>query len=228
MVMLGVVAKYYIVKEKIPDIYRVHKSDVEGFFISNLRSHFQESISQFRATELYENRIQVSQAMQQTCENVCKQNLRGFLSCWRIEMLDVELDAKIEAQNIREQVEKQKQRTEHMKQNASLIRTSATVMASDFDRQIKVVEAQAQAQAFNITAEAKANAKYMKHASRAQALAIIQDTLRVGGIPMSSSDLLQYLEKLAMMENPKGPIMYGDFQSATIFMPTGTKVKSEL
>merc|ERR1719491_154187 len=57
MVNLGVVAKYHIVKDKVDDIYRVYKCDVEGFFISNLRSEFQEVVSKFRATQLYEDRI---------------------------------------------------------------------------------------------------------------------------------------------------------------------------
>merc|ERR1740139_722442 len=36
MVNLGIVTQYSIVREKIPEIYRLYKDDVEEFFISNL------------------------------------------------------------------------------------------------------------------------------------------------------------------------------------------------
>ncbi len=76
------------------------------------------------------------------CEDACTNNVHGYLTCWSIELLEVDLDVKIEAQSIREQLEKQKQQTDRMIQNASLIRTETEVTVSNFARQVRVVESE--------------------------------------------------------------------------------------
>merc|ERR1719221_209927 len=76
MVGLGVVAEYHVVQEQIPEIYRHYLQDYETFFINNLRSAFQVLIGGFRATELYTERLKVSQGMFDTCKRVCAENLK--------------------------------------------------------------------------------------------------------------------------------------------------------
>jgi len=218
MVRIGVVAKYFIQKEKLPEIYRTYKMNVEGFFISNLRSQLLATTAHFRATQLYEDRIEVAKALFETCKKVCREDLHDFLGCWRIDLLEVDLDPKIEAANIKEQVEKQKQRTEKMKQNASLIRSGTAVIESDFDRQIQVVQARAKAQAYNLTSQASANATLLTQETRAKALQIIQTTVTDGATTMTREQLLDYLEKLALIESPQGSMVYGNFESASVFL----------
>merc|ERR1719162_2509818 len=111
--------------------------------------------------------------LRQMCKNVCENDLRGFISCWRIELHDVDLNLKIEQANIRQQVEKQKQQTERMIQNASLIRAETEVIVSDYARQVRIVEAGANAKAYNIPQEATSNAAYTQQQARADALKII-------------------------------------------------------
>mmetsp|Transcript_11979 Transcript_11979/g.42806 ORF Transcript_11979/g.42806 Transcript_11979/m.42806 type:complete len:358 (-) Transcript_11979:189-1262(-) len=223
MVKLGLVTQYQINKEHLSDIYRTFKLDIEGYFISNLRSQIQETIAQFRATELYENRIMVADSLMKMCQDVCKADLKGYLTCWRIDLLEVGLDQKIEDANIREQVEKQKQKTEMMIQQASLIRAESEVIEADYARLITVVDGNATAQAYSLTQEAVANALNAEQLARAEALAIIQSKVTSGTLKMTTAQQLQYLEKLTLIENPGGGMVYGDFNSASVFMP-----KSEL
>eukprot|EP00440_Ansanella_granifera_P051938 gb/GFBE01056311.1/.p1 GENE.gb/GFBE01056311.1/~~gb/GFBE01056311.1/.p1 ORF type:complete len:389 (+),score=98.15 gb/GFBE01056311.1/:1-1167(+) len=234
MVELGVVAQYRVVKDKIPDIYQTYKTDYEAFFISNLRSALQGIISTYKATELYTNRDEVDQSLYTTCQQVCEQNLKGYLSCWGIQLMEVNLDERIETANIRQQVEMQKQATENMKQKASLIRAKTQVLESDFDRQVKLVNVEADASAVNITKKAASDAEYNMAQARAEALNIIQNTVKNGFMPLSKLEILKYLESNALIDSSQGALVYGDFQSATIFAksdasaPAGARGLQEL
>lgn len=220
MVELGIVAQYTVVREKIPQIYQTYKTEYEGFFISNLRSALQSTVAEFKATELYTDRFKVSTALLETCKDVCRGNLQGFLSCWGIQLLDVRLDQRIENANVRQQVEMQKQATEEMKQKASLIRAKTTVLEADFDRQVKLVNVEADAAAVNITRKAEADAAYNMQEARAEVLRTVQNTVKSGFAPLTNSELLKYMEQGALIEATAGPMIYGDFQSATVFTQT--------
>lgn len=221
MVRLGIVAQYQIVKEYVPAIYQTFKLDIEGYFVSNLRSSIQETLATFRATELYEDRLRVRSDLMKMCSDTCAKDLKGYLTCWSIELLEVELDAKIETQNIREQVEKQKQQTEMMIRNASLIRATTEVMVSDFARQVRMVDAAAEAKAYNITQEAKSLAAFAQQQARAQALTVIKNEVVAGAISMSGDEQLNYLEKLALIADPQGAMVYGKFESASVLLRNG-------
>eukprot|EP00439_Symbiodinium_sp_Y106_P021140 s2775_g2.t1 len=221
MVELGIVAQYTVVREKIPQIYQTYKTEYEGFFISNLRSALQSTVAEFKATELYTDRFKVSTALLATCKVVCHGNLQGFLACWGIQLLEVRLDQRIESANVRQQVEMQKQATEEMKQKASLIRAKTTVLEADFDRQVKLVNVEASAAAVNITRKAEADAAYNMQEARAEVLRTIQNTVKSGFAPLTNSELLKYMEQGALIESTAGPMIYGDFQSATVFTQTG-------
>jgi len=228
MVTLGIVAQYRFVKDKLGDIYREFNKNIESYFISNLRSSIQETISTFRATELYENRVNVTNSLLQMCHDVCKGDLHGFLTCWRLDLLTVALDSKIESANIREQVEKQKQETERMIQNASLIRAETEVIVSDFQRQIQVIDATAAAKAYNITNQARAEAALAEQEARATALRVVQDTVTAGPVVMTQDQQLNYLEKLALIDDPKSAMVYGDFQTASVFYENSKPAVHEL
>jgi len=217
MVELGMVAQYQVVQEKIPEIYKTYKTDYEGFFISNLRSALQATIANFKATELYTKRPEVADSLRSTCTKVCRDNLQGFLTCWGIQLMTVSFDPRIETANVRQQVEMQRQATESMKQKASLIRAKTTVLEADFDRQVKIVNVEADAAAVNITRKAKADAEYNMQQARADSLTTIQNTVKNGFAPLSSQELLQYLQSHALIENTGGAMVYGDFSSATVF-----------
>lgn len=226
MVELGMVAQYQVVRDKIPEIYQTYKTDYEGFFISNLRSALQATIAKYKATELYTQRPEVAKSLKTTCTKVCEQNLQGFLTCWGIQLLTVSFDDRIETANVRQQVEMQKQATESMKQKASLIRAKTTVLEADFDRQVKIVNVEADAAAVNITKKAKADAEYNMQQARAESLTSIQNTVKNGFSPLSGQELLQYLESNALIENTGGAMVYGDFASATVFAGDSSKMKS--
>lgn len=218
MVNLGIVAKYHIRQDKIPEIYRLYKDGIEEFFVSNLRSELQQTIANFPATALYQRRGQVDAALERACEKVCREHIHDYIACWYINLLDVELAAQIEAMNIREQVEKQKQRTELMRRNATLIRTDMEVLSADFDRQQVVVEARAAAAAYNITNEAEADAQAMWNKAGGESLDAIQEEMGSTAMRLSNYQLLDYLEKVAIIEEPRGPMLYGDFQAVSASM----------
>jgi len=219
MVELGIVAQYKVVEDKIPEMYRSYKTDYEAFFISNLRSALQSKIAMFKATDLYSKRFEVDNALLDTCHKVCEDNLHGFLSCWGIQLMDVNLDPRIEKANINQQVERQKQSTESMKQQASLVRSKTKVMESDFIRQVKIVNVEADAEAVNITKKARSDAEFNVQSAKAAALNVIQNTLKSGGaaVALSHKEILKYLEDSALIDSTGGAMVYGDFQSATIF-----------
>eukprot|EP00933_Yihiella_yeosuensis_P004231 TRINITY_DN108607_c6_g1_i1.p1 TRINITY_DN108607_c6_g1~~TRINITY_DN108607_c6_g1_i1.p1 ORF type:complete len:378 (+),score=59.95 TRINITY_DN108607_c6_g1_i1:72-1205(+) len=221
MVNLGIVAQYHVVEAKIADIYRDYKADYESFFVSNLRSSLQSYVGSIKATQLYEDRIQVSDQMMEMCHKVCRENMKGYLTCWGFQLLEIGYDATIENTNIKQQVEKQRQATEGMLQQASLIRSKTEVLQSEFDKIIHIVNSNADAEAVNITKKAQSDAMYNLQQAHAGVLQSFRDTLKNGGAPLTNSELIAFMEKTALIESPGGPMVYGDFQTATVFAGRG-------
>merc|ERR1712176_926267 len=91
------------------------------------------------------------------------------------------------------------------------------VMSSDFDRQQVVVEATANAAAYNITHEAQADAQFMWNQAGGEALGAIQQAMAASAMSLTNFQLLNYLEKTALIDEPQGPLVYGDLAlSATL------------
>lgn len=216
-IRLGLIAKYFINKEKVADIYRTYKLGIDTFFISNMRSSILEAVSQFSAIQLYTNRVEVKNALLDACKAVCANVLHGYLTCWRIEVLEVYLSDKVNNANIRRQVEDQRHATEKMNRNASLIRSGTSVIESEFDRQIEVVHAKAHAKGFSLTSAAKANATKLLQEARAKALGVIQASVVAGPTQLSQEQLESYLEKTALIQSSPANLVYGDFGSAAVF-----------
>jgi len=217
MVGLGVVAEYHVVKEKVPDIYQHYLADYETFFINNLRSAFQVLIGGYRATELYTERLKVSKGMYETCQKVCQENLKGYLTCWGVQLNSLTLAPKIEEANVRQQVEMQNQHTELMKRQASLTRSETRVKEAEYERLIKVVQANATAEAYKIKHKAQSDADSRWQEARAGALGIVSNSVKMMGQTMTPAQLLTYLERMALIDSPNSPMLYGDFQSASVF-----------
>jgi len=217
-VQLGVVVQYRVVKDFVTDIYENYKQDYEAFFSSMMRSSIQSLISQYQSTQLYQKRPEISDGLLEACHKVCRDQLKGFLTCWGIQLRDVIFDARIETVNVNRQIEGQKQATAEMHQKASLLRAQTTVLEAEFDKEIRLVKSRTDASAYNITRKATADAEYAMSQARAEALYIIRNTVRKGDLLMDDAQLLTFMERLAMLDAKDGPLLYGDFQKTGVYM----------
>lgn len=221
MVRISAAAQYQIVEAKVGEIYQGYKENIQGFFISNLRSRWAEVISAFKSSELWNRRLEVVTSMRAACIEIsaAPNKLNGMLTCWDIQFLGVTVDAAIEAQIEQTQVENQMQSMQKFTQQARVVRANIQVMASEYDANIGVITAQAEANAFQTKQKATSNAKLMWLEAKAGALTTIHDTVVTsadGTTKMDNAQLLQYLEKTAIAEDDTSPIVYGDFSKNTL------------
>jgi len=217
MVTLGVCAQYRLVREKVPDLYRQHKMSYESAFISSLRSAFQVLIADYTSEELWTQRQAVATAMKAECDNVCSTVMYGWLTCWGVQMLELDLEPGIEKRITDRQVQEQLQEYEKMKQIATQIRAQTRVIETEYDRNITVVNARANADAYQVKQQAIADAEFNTQKAQADSLQIISNTVKNGATPMNSKQLLSYVEKVALLSNPNSALAYG-YNQANVFL----------
>mmetsp|Transcript_98725 Transcript_98725/g.175741 ORF Transcript_98725/g.175741 Transcript_98725/m.175741 type:complete len:369 (-) Transcript_98725:50-1156(-) len=224
-VKLGIIVQYRVVEEFVAEIYKNYKQDYEAFFTSMLRSSIQSLLGGYQATDLYQKRAEIADRLWDACHKVCKTQLKGFLTCWGIQLRDIIFNDRIETVNINQQVEGQKQQTAEMHQKASFIRSQTKVQEAEFDKEIRLVTSRTEADAFNITRKAEADAEFRMKEARAAALYIMKNTVKQGKVAMDETQFVTFLERLAMLEAKDGPMIYGNFERSAVFMGGGANRK---
>jgi len=132
-------------------------------------------------------------------------------------MLELDLEPGIEKRITDRQVQEQLQEYEKMKQIATQIRAQTQVIETEYDRNITVVNARANADAYQVKQQAIADAEFNTQKAQADSLQIISNTVKNGATPMNSKQLLSYVEKVALLSNPNSALAYG-YNQANVFL----------
>lgn len=220
MVKLSISAQYTINRDRVGEIYRNYKENVQGFFVSNMRSKVAEIISDYPSHAMWERRNEVIASLKQACDRVCQaeDSLKGMVSCWGIQFLGVTVDANLENTLEQNQVENQKQAMQAEVQKANVIRASITVTTAHYDARIGVITAQATADAYQVSQHAESNAKLAWLEAKAGALTTIHDTVVAsGGTKMTNAEVISYLERTTIAEDTTAPMIYGDYAKGVKF-----------
>merc|ERR1719329_153566 len=84
MVNLGIVVQYQITLDSIPLMYQEFKDNYENFFISQIRSGFQDILARHPSEHLWVRRHELAVEFQNECTAICRDpnKIRGFILCW--------------------------------------------------------------------------------------------------------------------------------------------------
>jgi len=224
MVEVDLVAQYFLVQPKIPSIYMTYRNSYQSFFISVLRSGFQLAIADWTAQDLWIQREQVKLALKAECDRIASSTIQGMITCWDVQLLSVKLDSMIEDRIVDRQVQQQQQNLELMKQRSMIIRANTTVQESMFDKEVAIVNAMANRDAYNILNGNKSLADYNTEAAYGLAMYDIQDLVRStgGAVELDAGAVVQYYQNSAFIESTKSEMVFGDYGSVNIFTKFGT------
>jgi len=227
MVQLGITVQYRIVKRMIPNMYQEFKDSYENFFISNIRSGFQNILANHPADDLWIHRHEVAEEFLRECQNICaaEDKIRGYINCWGVQLTGANIDDQIEAKIIERQVQVQEQDLYHVKRQAALIRTGTEVLESEYDKNITIARANAAGNAYRVQNNATANAAFSFSEAKAQALETIDRHLTA---PLDHMDIIRYQQKVALIEKSNTNMVYGfsEVRLAAHGNPHGTAYSS--
>lgn len=223
MVTLDVVVQYKLIKEQIWKMYSRFQDSYENFFISNVRMGFQEVASKHNAEELWEKRLDVAEELFKECENLAKGRMEGMITCWGVQLLTVQVHQAIEDKIIERQVHVQRQDLRRTMRDAINIRAQTQVNATEYDRDIAIARATAGAEAYRIKQNAVAVASRRTREACAEGLSYIKGNVTHGGNQLSSAEIVQYSERVAMIKSKDALMLYGTGgSSASVIVGPGT------
>lgn len=217
MVNLGIVVQYQITRDSIPLMYQEFKDNYENFFISQIRSGFQDILARHPSEHLWVRRHELAVEFQNECTAICRDpnKIRGFILCWGVQLTGAHIDDDIEDKIIERQVQVQEQDYYRTRRQAALIRAITEVNESSYDKNITIARAQAGAQAFIVRNNASTDAAYNMSRAKANALSTIHRVVNAAG-SMDALHIIRYQERSAMIEKTNTDLAYGEFQSVRL------------
>lgn len=148
--------QYKLIKEDIPDLYKMYQQRYEENFIRIARGAVAEIASATQIDDYWNNRKQVNDKMQKFIND---KFLPSYATCTGFQILRVDLPDQRERSLTTSQVAKQIGIQKEYEKSASNIRAGISVDNSDAERKITVLNGNATAEATRILNEAEAYIK---------------------------------------------------------------------
>lgn len=225
MVDLGISVQYQINPVTLGQMYSNFPSaaSIEQNFITKLKSTIADIISHRQTEDLWKKRIEVQQQMLQECRSMVETEMSGYLTCWGLQLVGANIPDVAEAQTIREQVVRQEQALQREIQIARTTRAETEVVESEYDADIRNVRSKAEAQSYARRTQARTDAESNWIQARARSLTTIRDRLTAGAEPtmgtsLTNHEIVQYLEKVAILRARNATMSYGGFSIAVVNM----------
>lgn len=221
MVNLGIAVQYQINTATLGAMYSNYTTTIEQNFITKFKSMVADLISTHQTRALWTERIRVQTQMLNGCRTMVQTEMNGYISCWDLQLVGADIPDVVERQTIREQVVRQEQLLQEQIQVARTTRAETEVQVSSKDRDIRNVRSNAEAQAYARRTESRTDAESRWIQARASALGTIRERLTTGPDPMEGTQLengeiVQYLEKVAILRAQNATMSYGDFSIAVV------------
>jgi len=198
---LEVSLQYRLNQSQVGHLYTEFNVDFQDFFVSTIRDTLIKVAADYEAYQLWDQRKQVGDQMQKEVNEVLS---RTYAECWGLQLLDIALPKAFDKSIVETQVQNQAVSTEKFAQESAQIRAVTSVIESEFDRQIKVINASGEANYTLITRTAKAKAKKLILDTEASILGKIRDELH-----LAKSDLVTYQRYAAVSTMSNASLFYG-------------------
>jgi len=196
---LSISFQYTLDPERLPQLYALTNVAYEALFARIARDQLMEAGAEYEGPQYWLHRhevgalmnTRVGQALQKTCATL-----------WGLQLLVIDLPDRYEQAITLTQVQQQIIKTRRNEQYAASIRADTDVLKADFDRQILVVQASAQANYTVATKLAQASAVGRKIAAEAEALKYVTAKLH-----LSPEGAVQYQQLNALGNLPNATFL---------------------
>jgi len=192
---LSISFQYKLNPSDIPKLYALTNFNYEGLFTRIARDQLLEAASEYEGPQYWQNRKVIGDHMRRLVD----QQLRdSYASLWGLQLLVIDLPDQYEMSITMTQVQQQMAKTRRNEQVAAGIRADTEVMNADYNKQIKVIQAGADANYTLETKLAKAEAAKRRITAEAEALAYTRKELK-----LSAAGAVEYqqLGAYALLEN---------------------------
>lgn len=186
---LSVSFQFTLDQHKIPELYALTNVFYEGLFTRIARDQLLEAASDYEGPQYWLMRQKIGDHMRRLVDEKLAE---AHASLWGLQLLVIDLPDRYENSITMTQVQQQIIKTRENQQVAAGIRADTDVVMADFSRQVRVVQADAQANFTLITMLAKAEAEKRKIAAEADALKYVR-----GKLGLSAADTVEYQELAA-------------------------------
>lgn len=173
---LSISFQYTLDPKRLPELYALTNIAYEGLFRRIARDQLLEAAAEYEGPQYWVQRQDIGNQMHAL---VAGKLAKSCAKLWGLQLLVIDLPDRYEKAITLTQVQQQIIKTRRNEQKAAGIRADTEVLKADFDRQIRVVQASAQANFSVATKLAVAEAAGRKIAAEASALKYVRAKLHL-------------------------------------------------
>jgi regulator of protease activity HflC (stomatin/prohibitin superfamily) len=139
--------QYQVNKTEIPKLYNLANVNYHTTYVRIARDIILKVGGQYNATNYWTDRAKIGEAMKEALDLELR---KAYATCRFLQVLRIDLPKTYEDSIVATQVEVQKTNMRKFEQQAELIRQNISVIISEAEQQIKIVNATGNAEAFRI------------------------------------------------------------------------------
>jgi hypothetical protein len=173
---LSISFQYKLIPDDIPKLYALTNLNYEGLFTRIARDQLLEAASEYEGPQYWQERRKIGDHMRRLVDEQLKDS---YATLWGLQLLVIDLPDQYEMSITMTQVQQQMAKTRRNEQVAASIRADTEVMNADYGRQIKIIQAGADANYTLETKLATAEAAKRKITAEASALKFIRKELKL-------------------------------------------------
>lgn len=173
---LSIAFQYKLDPAKLPELYALTNVRYESLYTRIARDQLLEAASEYEGPQYWVQRQEVGNQMRDRIQQHLKD---AYADVWGLQLLVIDLPDVYEKKITSTQVQQQKINTRRNEQKATSIRADTEVLKAEFDRQIQVVRAGAEANYTIATKVAAAEAAGRKIKAEGDALKYLRRQLNL-------------------------------------------------
>ncbi|KRX04550.1 hypothetical protein PPERSA_04365 [Pseudocohnilembus persalinus] len=193
--------QYQLIKNQLPELYSMNNLNYEQTFIRIARDTILQAAGTYEAPSYWLERVKIGQDM---LEELNFELQKAHAHCVYLQILKIELPESYEDSIVTTQVMVQNKKMKEFEQQAQMVLQQIDVLKSETQKQIKSINATAQAHAYQIRQGAEANATQLIIDAEAQAYA---DAQKLTGL--NDQDLNNYIYYLSLMDKQNAKFVVG-------------------
>jgi len=176
---LSISFQYKLKPEEIPALYQIANLQYEMLFTRIARDQLLEAASEYEGPQYWLNRKRIGDHMRQL---VIEQLQTAHATLWGLQLLNIDLPNQYEDSITKTQVAQQLIKTRQNEQVAAGMRADTEVLAADFQKNINVVQAGADANYSLDVKLASAEAEKRSIQAEADVLGYVRDKLKLSAM----------------------------------------------
>lgn len=208
--------QYLLNGPKVGALYKEFNLNYEEVFLSTIRDTLIKAAAEYKAAQLWKNRKEVGMEMQRSVNNALSTT---YATCWGLQLMDIELPDIFDKSIVMTQVQRQNATTMSYSQVATVIRAETEVIMAQFNRNVTVIRATAEANYSLTTKKAKAQARSNILDIEADVLKKVQERLA-----LTSEELVEYQQYTAIQQLNNASLFFGFEEDTKVLLSAGRRL----